>query len=81
MFLVIDLLHLVYQFVILRFLAWFICEYIILSMDFEIKIYSIFWEIIQVLQRGVITFDIEMVLKSFVFAHSHFLFCAPPGFR
>ena len=39
----------------------------------------IFWESIRVLQWWVSTFDIEMVLKSFVFAHSRFLFCAPPG--
>ena len=51
-------------------------DFSIPSIGFNIVIYSIFWEIIQVLRRGVIIFGKRNVFKSFVFAHSHFMFCA-----
>ena len=50
------------------------------NIGFDIVMYSIFWEIIQVLCQGVITFGKRNFFKSFVFAHSHFLVLCPSRF-
>ena len=51
--------------------AWFLYTYVLL---FSGKLYGFYGE-------GLLFLEREMVLKSFGFAHSHFLFCAPPGFN
>ena len=47
---------------------------IYLCILFSGKLYRFYGE-------GLLPLINEMVFKSFVFAHSHFLFCAPPGSR
>ena len=72
----IDLLHLVCLFILVIFCMAYMCRFWILEMIFDICMYPIFWEIIRVLRRGVITFEKEIFSKA-LFLPTH-TFCFAP---